>query len=194
MAILKLMNTPRLSHKGARKKGKRLEHEVTKALKNIGIDAKRVPLSGSLSWLKGDVTEFDTIKPHIHECKNCETVELPSWWRQTASQAINGEVPVLHFTSNYQKVFTVLPVIDFDDLVFSYERYRPELTITITDFPKRKGFWSFLVGKNMSHHVLLYKVDEIDLAIMPFDLYLMLRRQDIKRQAADVLQPSLAVS
>lgn len=188
------MSKVKLSHKGARKKGKRLEHEVTKALKNIGIDAKRVPLSGSLSWLKGDVTEFDTIRPHVHECKNCETLELPSWWRQAASQAINGEIPVLHFTSNYQKIFTILPVIDFDDLVFSYEQYRPELTITISDFPQRKNFWKFVVGRNMSHHVLLYKVDGIELAILPFEMYLMLRRQDLKRQAADVLLPAPAAS
>jgi hypothetical protein len=182
------MSKPKLSHKGARKKGTRLEHEVTKALKNIGIDAKRVPLSGALSWLKGDVFESDTIKPHLHECKNCETLELPSWWRQTISQILNREVPVLHFTSNYQKTFTVLPVAEFDDLVFSYERYRPELTITVTDFPQRKSFWKFVAGRNMSHHVLLYKVDGIELAILPFEMYLMLRRQDIKRRAEDVLQ------
>jgi hypothetical protein len=186
------MNTRKVSHKGARKKGSRLERDITKSLKNIGIDAKRVPLSGALSWLKGDVTEFDTIKPHLHECKNCESLELPSWWRQTTSQTINGEVPVLHFTSNYQKIFTVLPVADFDDLVFSYEKYRPELTLTLVDFPQRKNFWKFVVGKNITHHVFLYKVDEIELALIPLEMYLMLRRWDIKRRAEDVLQPAPA--
>ena len=95
---------------------------------------------------------------------------------------------MLHFTSNYQKIFTVLPVGDFDDLIFSYEQYRPELTITVTDFPQRKNFWKFVSGRNISHTVFLYKVDDVELAIMPLEMYLMLRRQDIKRRANDVLQ------
>lgn len=183
------MRTVKASRKGARQKGSRFERWVAKALVNAGIEAKRAPLSGALSWLKGDVVEFNTIRPHVHECKNCETLELPLWWRQTAEQAGEGEVPVLHFTSNYQKAYSVMLAEDFDDMVASYERFEPELRLKVTDFPQRKNFWKFTDGKNMSHHILLFTVDEIKLVIMTFDMYLMLRRRDIKRRAADALTP-----
>lgn len=202
----------KLSHKGARQKGKRLEHEITKSLKNIGIDAKRVPLSGALSWLKGDVVEFNTLSAHLHECKNCETLALPAWWRQTTVQILNGEIPVLHFTSNYQPTFTVLRVAEFDDLVFSYEKYRPELALDLVPFPARKDFFKF-VGKNHKRfNVYTYEtlikdedgkvVGREELVIISLDIYLMLRKWDIKRRAEDALklatvgtpdQPSLAV-
>lgn len=177
----------KLSHRGARQKGKRLEHEITKSLKNIGIDAKRVPLSGALSWLKGDVTEFDTIKPHVHECKNCETLELHAWWKQSVDQAINGEVPVLHFTSNYKSVYTVLRVADFDELVESYERYRPELSLSLVTLPPRKNFWKYADVRHANRPAFLFTTKEEELIILQLPLYLLLRKYDIKRRADDVL-------
>jgi hypothetical protein len=194
----------KLSHKGARQKGKRLERDITKSLKGIGIDAQRVPLSGALSWLKGDVVEFNTVAPHLHECKSCERLELPDWWRQTIRQCLNAEAPVLHFTSNYQPTFTVLRTADFDDLVFGYERYRPELTLTLVSFPRRKDFFKFVGKSTKRDTVYTYEAlikDEAgleiteELVIIPLEMYLRLRRYDLKRRADDVLtQPASAVA
>lgn len=188
------MNERKLSHKGSRQKGKRLEHDVVKALKQIGIDAKRVPLSGALSWLKGDVVEFNTIKAHLHECKNCEGLELPAWWRQAVSQCLNGEVPVLEFTSNYQKIWAVMRIADFDDLVFGYEKYRPELTIKLVDFPQRKNFWKFILKGHDRFSVYPTTIDGEEVAVFPFDMYLLMRKWDIKRQADEALAAPAALA
>lgn len=165
-------------------KGKRLEYEVAKALCKIGVDAKRVPLSGALSWLKGDVAEFSLRERHVHECKNCETLSLPEWWRQAMAQAVSkDETPVLHFSSNYKGIFTVLPAGEFDDMVFAYELRRKELELTLIDFPKRKNFWKFIGGGAPLTNIYLYQVDETDLVVINFDLYIKLRREMILRQA-----------
>lgn len=177
----------KLSHKGARQKGKRLEHDVVKALKNIGIDAKRVPLSGALSWLKGDVVEFNTINAHLHECKNCETLALPDWWRQSVRQCLNGEVPVLEFTSNYQKTWAAMRVQDFDELVLAYEQYNPALTMQMTVFPQRKNFWKFTATSRDRFSVYSTTIEDEALMIFPFDLYLAMRRSDIKYRAHTAL-------
>lgn len=181
----------KLSHRGARQKGKRLEHDVTKALKNIGIDAQRTPLSGALSWMPGDVTELNTVKVHVHECKNCETLSIPDWWRQAVRQAVNNEVPVLHFTSNYQGIYTVLRSLDFDDLVFSYEKYRPELVLSLMEFPKRKNFWKFIEHRKKEEVFTYQSLEGEELVILPLEMYLRLRRYDLKRRADEVLTASV---
>ena len=38
-----------------RRKGYRVEHEIVKKLREAGLDAKRVPLSGATEFAKGDV-------------------------------------------------------------------------------------------------------------------------------------------
>lgn len=184
----------KLSHKGARKKGARLEYDVRDALIRIGIGAKRVPMSGALAWLKGDVAELDRPydQRHIHECKNCETLSLKDWWCQAATQALNGEVPVLEFSSNHKPIYAMLRNGDFDDLVYRYELRRRELTLTLIDFPKRNIFWKF-VAKFPANpfNVFLTDITYIpdkkkplikvtdEVVIIPFETYLLLRKESL---------------
>lgn len=179
-----------VSGRGTRIKGKRLENEVTKRLCDIGIVAKRVPLSGALAWLKGDVTEFTYGTKHVHECKNCEILELPAWWRQTTSQVVNdGEIPILHFTSNYQKVHTVMRVGDFDELVFEYEQLHKELSLTVADFPKRKNFWKFL--KEKPSDIFMHTIDDDEVVVFGFDLYLKLRKATVSANPETSFSPGV---
>ena len=41
--------------KAQKRKGYRVEHEIEKKLREAGLDAKRVPLSGSTTFAKGDI-------------------------------------------------------------------------------------------------------------------------------------------
>lgn len=186
--------TRKITYASARNKGKSFERMVAKALKGIGIDAQRVPMSGALSWLKGDVVEFNTIKPHLHECKNQQELCLNDWWRQACEQITNNEVPVLHFTSNYQQAYTVLTSLDFDELINSYEQFKPELTLDLVSIPPRKKFWKWVERSQKSKfNVFLYNCKDQELVVILFDFYLILRRQDIKRRAQEVIvQPAIA--
>lgn len=170
------MTNRKITHKSARQKGSNFEREIAKKLKNIGIDAKRVPMSGALSWLKGDVCEFNTIYPHIHECKFHEALSINTWWDQAADEAKNGEVPVLHFTSSYKPVYSMLTSEDFDEMVFAYEKLHKEINLQVHELPNRKNFWKVIERQTVRHAV--YITD--DRVIMPLDTYLLLRKADIK--------------
>lgn len=170
-----------ITKKGARIKGKRLEWLVAKRLCDIGLDAKRVPLSGALAWLKGDVAEFHLGSKHVHECKNHESLAIQEWWRQAAAQAINdGETPVLHFSSNYKGVFSVLQAQAFDDMVYKYEEHKPEIALNVTDFPQRKNFWKYAANNVPLMDIYLYQVDDEDLVICNLELYLKLRKVSVQ--------------
>ena len=193
MNVSDLPKARKLSHKGARQKGKRGEYYIKDELNKIGIDAKRVPMSGALAWMKGDVREFNTNPSHVHEVKNCEALELPDWWRQASVQtrSTDPEIPVLHFSGNYRKVHTVMRAADFDELVFAYEQKRPELTLNLITLPSRKNFWKWqaatatgkrdiylweLSGRTIKN--IVYPDEQ--LIVFPFDLYLTLRRNEVR--------------
>lgn len=169
-----------ITKKSARVKGKTLERDVAKALSDIGIDAKRVPMSGALSWLKGDVVEFNTAPKHLHECKNQQALSLGTWWQQAEEQCIAGEIPVLHFTSNYKPVYTMITNEVFDSLVFAYEEKHKELPLNLRDLP-RKNFWTFSQGCDRFDIFLLE-----DRVILLFDLYLRLRVASLKLGSVDI--------
>lgn len=52
-----------------RRKGYRVEHEIEQLLRDMGIDARRVPLSGSTQFAKGDVQIVLKDKTLIAEVK-----------------------------------------------------------------------------------------------------------------------------
>jgi hypothetical protein len=54
--------------KKSKRKGYRMEHEIEKILRDEGITAKRIPLSGA-SWLKGDIFIELLNKGYIGEVK-----------------------------------------------------------------------------------------------------------------------------
>lgn len=185
--------TRKISYKGAREKGKSLERDVAKALCDIGINAKRVPMSGALSWLKGDVAELEYSgeqNVHIHECKYHETLNLPAWWAQAAAESTKGEIPALHFRSNRRDTYTVLRARDFDDLVFEYESKRSEIALELVDMPKRSYFWKVYDQAIRSViTVFLYEIKGEELVILPFRLYLKLRKGQLASS-----QPSTATN
>lgn len=176
--------TRKITYASARNKGKQLERTIAKRLCQIGIDAKRVPMSGALSWLPGDVAEFDTDPKHVHECKNHEELSLNTWWEQTTRQAKDGEVPVLHFTSNYKQIYTMLRSEDFDQLLFDYETVRPEINVKVIDVPPRKNFWKFSDKQNDKFNAFIYD----DRVIILLDFYLLLRKYALYRSFGSRLE------
>lgn len=170
------MKVRRITHASARQKGRLLELTIAKKLQAIGINAKRVPMSGGGS-IKGDVVEFGQVPQHLHECKNHQALSLNSWWGQTLVQCTDGEVPALHFTSNYKPIYTMLDSETFDGLLFAYEDRHRELIITMLDLP-RKNFWSVATDSRYT----IYLTD--DRVILMFDLYVMLRRASLSKASA----------
>ncbi len=83
----------------SRNKGARGEREVCEAYREYGFEAERTPLSGALSWMKGDVT---TSLPDIHiEVKRTERLAVWDALMQAESDARDGQEPVLHFRRNH---------------------------------------------------------------------------------------------
>lgn len=160
-----------ITKKSARQKGSNLEREVSKELQKIGINSQRVPMSGALSWMKGDVVEFNTDPKHVHECKNQQALSINTWWYQAVDQVRNdNELPVLHFTSNYKPIYTMITSELFDDLVFKYEDTHKEVPFNLIDLP-RKNFWIFSQGADRFD---VFLTD--DRVILRFDIYIMLRK------------------
>lgn len=92
--------------RSAKAKGSKLERKVAEAYRAIGIEAKRMPLSGAFSHLKSDI--FKPVPDGWHdECKNQETVKLKDWWHQTTSTC-GSNIPVLHISANYRPIITVI--------------------------------------------------------------------------------------
>jgi len=92
--------------KSAKAKGSKLERRVAEEYRKIGIEAKRMPLSGAFSHLKSDIFK-PTPDGYHDECKNQETVKLRDWWLQTTSTC-GRSIPVLHISANYRPVITVV--------------------------------------------------------------------------------------
>lgn len=95
-------------------KGSRLEHKVAALYRHYDIDkdAKRMPLSGAIPGLKGDIFKPND-KGWVDEAKNQEKVKLWEWWEQTKSQAFGLQKPVLHVSGNYREVLTIMKVEDY---------------------------------------------------------------------------------
>ena len=72
-----------------------------------------MPLSGAISTLQGDILKMDdrgrrVDLEYVDECKNAETIKLTKWLQQTISQAPNTKIPVLHMSSNYRPLITIV--------------------------------------------------------------------------------------
>lgn len=98
-------------------KGSRLEKYVAKRLnevlsKDYGVKAQRMPMSGAIEGLKGDV--FVNLPIHF-ECKNSEKWTIPEWWEQASDQAGLGKMPCLIVSRNYCN--DPLAVIRYEDLL-----------------------------------------------------------------------------
>jgi hypothetical protein len=96
-------------------KGAKLEKEVAAEYRKIGIEAQRMPLSGAISHMKGDIWKR-VYDGWIDECKSAETVKLREWWEQTMRQRGRAE-PVLHISANYRPIITVIRTDKWYDLL-----------------------------------------------------------------------------
>lgn len=77
--------------KFSRDKGKRGEQEIARIVKDLtGWDVKR-----RVRNLLGE-SDLEGVPGWSVEVKNCATLELPEWWRQTVRQAL-GSHPVLFY-------------------------------------------------------------------------------------------------
>jgi hypothetical protein len=82
-----------VSGRSSRRKGKAGELEVVQVFRRAGLDVKRTPNSGGLSW-PGDIIGLEG---YVVEVKRCETLSVPAWLRQAYASAVGGEVPVVAF-------------------------------------------------------------------------------------------------
>lgn len=106
-------------------KGSAYEQKVaTRLTKEFGVEFRRVPLSGSIDYLKGDIwTPHDTAWwPYAIECKHykdiewnnlltSKTTDMLQFWRQAVREAeVMNKKPLLIFRWNRSKDF-----VGFDD-------------------------------------------------------------------------------
>lgn len=109
----------------SRAKGARGEYLVRDMLREAtGLKFERVPASGALEYLKGDIYVPNNKNLYCIEVKNyadspltdkiftaTKTNNLIRWWKKVVQQAYNGEQkPLLFFKYNRSKVFVVTEV------------------------------------------------------------------------------------
>lgn len=104
--------------KGARDKGSRAERKVRDILRGIypsmfRKNVQRVPMSGA-GYIKGDVADMNDTDT-CYEVKCHEKLAMPSWWRQTKSQA-KTRTPVLVVTQNYRPYYFIMRAGDWFSL------------------------------------------------------------------------------
>ena len=101
----------KVSHKGRREKGRRLELKFAAMLRQFGLDknASRMPLSGSSWAFRSDIK---TSLPYRFECKNQERLNLWDWWDQCYADR-GYKTPVLVFSSNNRPIMVTLKADDF---------------------------------------------------------------------------------
>lgn len=106
----------------SRAKGARGEYIVRDFLReHTGLKFERVPQSGALEYLKGDIYVPNENNIYCIEVKNYsetpltdkiftqeKTNKLTNWWKQTTRQAKQGnQLPLLFFRYNRSKLYVV---------------------------------------------------------------------------------------
>lgn len=84
---------------GKKQKGSRAEREWAKLIeKYTGTPTKRMPLSGAIQGLKGDIFSPGS---RIHwEVKAQETTKFLEWYKQAEIDSVGGRVPIVAWTKN----------------------------------------------------------------------------------------------
>jgi hypothetical protein len=114
-----------MAHNKSKAKGSAYEQKIaTRLTKEFDVEFRRVPLSGSIDYLKGDIwTPHDTAWwPYAVECKHykdiewnnlltSKTTDMLQFWRQAVREAeVMKKKPLLIFRWNRSKDF-----VAFDD-------------------------------------------------------------------------------
>lgn len=160
-------------------KGTKLENEVASAYRTWGIDdtARRMPLSGAMSHFKSDIYKRNDYE-WVDECKNHETINLRKFWEQTTDQS-TLKTPVLHISSNYRPIITVLTQADFEQLAKANGESRFNV-IDIND-KKRWNFWAFAAqctDLQLEATVIYCTIPDEALVLMTLPTYFKLRIAD----------------
>lgn len=164
-------------------KGTRLENDVAAAYRSYGIDetARRMPLSGAMSHFKSDIYKKNDYE-FVDECKNHETINLSKFWQQTIDQS-RLKTPVLHISSNYRPIITVLTQADFEQLIKAGGESRFHI-IDIND-KKRWNFWAFAsqcTDLHVEATVIYCTIPDEALVLMTMPTYMKLRVEDMALQ------------
>lgn len=161
-------------------KGTKLENKVAERYRHHKVDetAQRMPLSGAMSHFKSDIYKrYDYM--WVDECKKHETVKLGEFWRQADAQA-GLKTPVLHVSSNYRPVITVIRLDSFEELTGGDMRRFDILDITEK---KRWSFWDYAGNCHdlMPRATVVYCTCKGEtLVLMTIDCYMVLRKENLK--------------
>lgn len=162
--------------RSARAKGSRLEKRVAEEYRSIGIDARRMPLSGAITHMKGDIWKA-TYDGWIDECKNAETVKLKEWWQQALRQRGKAE-PVLHISANYRPVITVISSEKYYQLMQELEDTGQRFQHDILKISKKR----FNLWNEWSEHLAsveygdpILHIETLDLTVMSLEHYIEIR-------------------
>ncbi|MGV9002360.1 MAG: putative PDDEXK endonuclease [Candidatus Saccharimonadaceae bacterium] len=164
-------------------KGTRLENAVAAAYRTWGIDetARRMPLSGAMSHFKSDIYKRNDYE-WVDECKNHESINVKRFWEQTIAQS-TLKTPVLHISSNFRPIITVLTQADFEQLAEAngFERFN---IIDINE-KKRWNFWAFAeqcTDLSIQATVVYCTITDEALVLMTMSTYMKLRVEDMALQ------------
>ena len=115
-----------------RQKGAAGEYKVRDLLRNkTGLPWERVPMSGALPYLKGDLYVPHSQMHYCVEVKNYKDPaidhlliqgkpKLLSWWNQTLEQTKLPQEPVLFFRWNRSRIYVMIQgmPLEVDDFIF----------------------------------------------------------------------------
>jgi hypothetical protein len=107
--------------KSKKAKGSKLEKKIAEEYRRIGIEARRMPLSGAISHMKSDIWK-KTRDGWSDECKNAETVKLKEWWAQTRRDASTFNKPVLHVSANYRPIISIISAEDYYQMLLTLQQ------------------------------------------------------------------------
>lgn len=126
--------------KPAKNKGRRLELEVAKSLRDAGLDKKagRMPLSGAMEGFKSDI---HTTLPMIIECKNQETWSPLKYMEQASRDAeTTGKMPVVIMSKNrLPDPYVMMKMTDWIEVLQrAFIENKIPLTIGLNSYSKKK--------------------------------------------------------
>jgi hypothetical protein len=95
-------------------KGKRHEYHVRDILKTYGYEARRTPMSGAISFLKGDILS-DSF-PFFIECKDDKKASFLKWWKKAQSES-SVKPAIVVWTINREDIYTFIRFTDLLDIM-----------------------------------------------------------------------------
>ena len=115
--------------KTKKQKGSRGEYEIAAMYqKKLNPHAGRMPLSGAIEYLKGDIKK-PIYDGWTDEVKYQEAYHVEKWFNQAKDQAGTTSKPVLHYRRNNEEWTTVVRTKDYFGIreeLYDYEQVSEE--------------------------------------------------------------------